>query len=963
MSATRAHQRPPLTMRSSRFACGRGLAIALVFVFAPFFARAGGITGTISDPTDRGSLPGALVTIVENGRTATSDSEGRFAFGDLPEGNYSLRVSYLGYEPKTLGVRVPATGETDVAIKLGESIVLLDAIRVEGYRVGRARALQQKQTQTNISDIISADAIGNLPDRNVAEAVSRLPGVSISLEQGEGRYVSIRGVEPNLNQVMIDGAVAAAPGGTRLGRAVPLDTLGAGQVSQIEVVKSVTPDLDANSLGGTLKIKTASPFDRKGRFLSASATGTYNETTEKYNLEGRVSFSDLLGAKKQWGIAAGFNVDQRDYSNHWLQSSWSQRNIGGVDLYLPNSFELKPEEGTHNRWGGNLTLEFRPDAHTQFYLRPNYSKTERSEKTVEVVLNVDNAANRVSLTSPTSGTYLAAGYRPERRDFASQREQDLFSISGGFKKVLGDFTLEPMLAYSKAKEDRVFDKVLAFRPAAGVSGPVTFDLTGFDYTRVDVDYNVDTPANYPLRRTRDDWGLVEEDTSSAKADLTWDTRALLGRRSLLKTGVKYTQRNRITDLESRRLVPVGNWRLSAIPNGTLPAVSVYDGRFTSGFRINPEATWNHIRSNPALTTPDPVESAANSIEDDYDIDEYIYAAYGMGSITIDKLTLLGGMRWEKTDATIRAVEVRFAGNTLLGRFPTSGTTSYDTLFPNAQAVYRFTERLVARAAITRTIGRPAYEDARPLANFRYDALGAAALNPAFPYAGTLDVGNPNLGPYDAMNYDLSLEWYAQGAGIISVAAFRKEIEDPIYTFTEQAQNVTHGGLALERLTTTIKRNAESGRISGLEFSIYQPFKFLPSPFDGFGIDANFTKITSKVIIPTRLTADLPFFRQPGEIANVTLFYEKGRFSGRVAWTRADEQLYTLGSNLLNDVYRRPREQYDVHFRYKLSDRYSISGAVRNLTREKEQFSYGVRHLLRTSRLLDRDYKLGVEFKY
>jgi len=922
---------------------------------------AGDLVGQVTDSSSRGALPGAVVLIVENGRSVTTQPDGSFSFADLPAGTYSIQVRYLGYDNKTSSVTVPATGTVSLEVRLGDETVVLDAFKVEGYREGRSRALQQKQNQTNISDIISADAIGNLPDRNVAEAVSRLPGVNLSLDQGEGRYVSIRGVEPNLNQVLIDGAVAAAPGGTRLGRAVPLDTLGAGQVSSIEVVKSVTPDLDANSLGGTLKIKTASPFDRKGRFLSGSVGANYNESADKSNLEARVNYSDIF-ADGKWGIALGTSYDRRDYSNHWIQTGWNLRTINGADVHLPNGAEIKPEEGHQTRFGGNLTLEYRPDKDTQFYLRPNYSTSKRFEHTVEVLHSVDNAANRVTLLSPTKATFDGTRTRTERRDFRGEREQTLFSVSAGIKKVVGDFTIEPMVTLSKAKEDRLYDNILAFRNNTGGTGPITIDWSSFDFSSVSVDPAIDIPSKYTLRRTREDYGIADEDTRTAKVDVTWNLEKILGRSASVKSGFKYTERDRITDLESRRLVPVGNWNLGVV--STLPSVPVYDGRFQSGFLIDHFPTFAYIRNNPALTTPDPVDSAANSIEDDYQINEYIYAAYAMGSMKFNKFTLLGGLRWEKTDATIRAVEARFAGSTLLGRFPTSGATSYDKVFPNLQGVYRFTDRLVGRAAITQTIGRPAYEDARPLANFRYDPLGSAALDPVnFPFSGTLSIGNPQLGPYDAQNFDLSLEWYVGGSGILSVAYFRKEIDDPIYTYSETQERVRYNNIGLQTLSLTSRRNADQGQISGVEFNIYTPFRFLPGPFSGFGIDANFTMISSDLTVPTRPGADLPFFRQPESIANVTLFYERGKFSGRVAWNRADEQLYTLGSVLLNDVYLLPREQYDVQLRYRINDAFSIGASVRNLTREKEQFSYGVRQLVRTSRLLDRDYKVGLDFNF
>jgi TonB-dependent receptor len=940
----------------------RGLVVALVFSLSTGWLRAGDIFGVVSDAGSRGTLAGAVVTLVETGQSTTTGSGGSFSFTGLREGAYTVQVRYLGYDTRVESVAVPATGSVPINVRMGDEVVALEAFQVEGYREGRSRALQQKQNQINISDIISADSIGNLPDRNVAEAVARLPGVNMSLDQGEGRYVSIRGVEPNLNQVMIDGAIAAAPGGTRLGRAVPLDTLGTGQISSIEVVKSVTPDLDANSLGGTLKIVTASPFDRPGRFITGLVAGIYNEAPDQYNMEARLSYSDRFGGDK-WGVSVGGSYDKRNYSNDWLQAGWNLRTINGTDMYLPSGLEIKREPGYQKRHGGNLTLEFRPNEDTQFYLRSNYSATSRSDNRVEIIHSVDNAPSRVTLLSPTSARFDGTRTRTERRDFRSLREQDMLNIATGFKRMIGDITIEPMLTYSSATEERVYDNILAFRNNTGGTGPITLDWTAFDFTSLSVDPSIDVPSKYPLRRTREDDGLVEEDTLTAKVDVTWDLDNHFGRRSFLKTGFKYTQRDRITDLESYRLAPVGNWHLGTTGT-TLPGVSIYGGRFNSGFLIDHAPTFAFIRNNPALTEFNPVESAENSIEDDYDIDEYIYAAYAMGSATFNRFTLLGGLRWEKTDATIRAVEARFAGNTLLGRFPTSGSTSYDKLFPNVQGVFRFTDRLLARAAITRTIGRPAYEDARPLANFRFEPLGGAALDPVnFPYSGSLSIGNPQLGPYDAMNYDLSLEWYTRGAGIISVAYFRKEVDDPIYSYSETQERVVYNGLGLQTLNLTSRRNADQGRISGLEFNIYQPFSFLPPPFDGFGIDMNVTKISSDVTIPTRRNDDLPFFRQPESIYNVTLFYERGRFSGRIAWNRVDEQLYTLGSNILNDVYRLPREQYDLQLRYRITENFALSGSVRNLTREKEQFSYGVRSLMRTSQLLERDYKIGLEFNF
>jgi hypothetical protein len=205
----------------------RGLAAVPLFGLLLARAVAGDVAGVVSDPGSTSFLSGASVIVVETSRAVSTDSEGRFRLTGLPAGNYTLDVQYLGYEGKQVRVTVPETGEVKTDIMLDAGVVQMGALVVEGYREGRSRALQQKRTQANILDIISADAIGNLPDRNVAEAVARAPGVSITgMEQGEGRYVSIRGIDPNLNQVMMDGAVLAAAGGSRLGARCPSTRLG-----------------------------------------------------------------------------------------------------------------------------------------------------------------------------------------------------------------------------------------------------------------------------------------------------------------------------------------------------------------------------------------------------------------------------------------------------------------------------------------------------------------------------------------------------------------------------------------------------------------------------------------------------------------------------------------------------------------------------------------------------------------
>jgi hypothetical protein len=188
----------------------RGLLAVISLGLASSQAWAGTIVGRINDINTGASVTGATVTDTATGQSVTADREGQFRMDNIVAGQATLKIDSVGYGEKTETVAVPATGNASLQILLGDKVVALDTLKVEGYREGWAKALQQKRNATNLKDILSADAAGNLPDNNVGEALSRLPGVSLDIDYGEGHFVSIRGTDPNLNTVTMNGATIAA---------------------------------------------------------------------------------------------------------------------------------------------------------------------------------------------------------------------------------------------------------------------------------------------------------------------------------------------------------------------------------------------------------------------------------------------------------------------------------------------------------------------------------------------------------------------------------------------------------------------------------------------------------------------------------------------------------------------------------------------------------------------------------
>jgi hypothetical protein len=232
-------------------------------------AYAGDVEGVISNASLERPISGVVVAIEGTGRTATTDEEGRFRINNLAGGNYVMRVVQPGYDIYQIEIVVPEEGvvRVDGEVKLTE--LGEDQITVIGARASRLLALERKRSLPVIADVVSADSIGKLPDYNTAEALQRLPGISVETDQGEPRYVIVRGIDPNLNQVTIDGNIVGAPEAE--GRRVALDTIPSDLVAAIEVIKAVTPDYDANAVGGSINIVTPTAFDRSAPFTTGAA--------------------------------------------------------------------------------------------------------------------------------------------------------------------------------------------------------------------------------------------------------------------------------------------------------------------------------------------------------------------------------------------------------------------------------------------------------------------------------------------------------------------------------------------------------------------------------------------------------------------------------------------------------------------------------------------------------------------
>lgn len=298
-------------------------AALLSGVLIPAAAHAGEVKGTVTDYDETRALQSAEVVIEQLGRTTRSERDGRFYFHDVPAGEYDLTVRYVGAVEQKLRVTVSEEGTVNLAVKMGvageddENTIL-----VIGQYANQASSLSRQRESDGVSSVLTRDAIGQFPDQNVAKSVRRLPGVNVLNDQGEGRFVSIRGLDPELNSSSLNGVRLPSPESDI--RAVALDVVSSDIIESIEIKKSLTPDMDADTIGGSIELKTTSAFDRKKDFLSARLEGSYNKLSDQFSPKAGFDFSHKISDNA--GVSGGFSWYDRDFSSDNVEADdWDEK--------------------------------------------------------------------------------------------------------------------------------------------------------------------------------------------------------------------------------------------------------------------------------------------------------------------------------------------------------------------------------------------------------------------------------------------------------------------------------------------------------------------------------------------------------------------------------------------------------------------------------------------------------------
>lgn len=908
-------------------------------------ATAETLRGQVTDASGEAALEGAIVTIEELGRSTTTGRYGDYRFTGVPSGEYNVSVSYVGADTVTGLVSVDAPAVT-ADFTLGSDVRYLDNVLVVGSSAATAGAINQQRASNSIISVIDSDGLGNFPDTTVADSLARVAGLSIETDQGEGRYVSIRGINTDLIAASINGVRTPSPEDRR---GVLLDGVPSDLLDGIEIQKSLTPDLDADSIGGFINLKTISAFDRDGRFIRAKIEGRQNEITKDISPKATLTWSDTFGEKL--GAAVSLNFQSLEIEAHNNESGgWGIDEDSGF-FFMDDEYEQRWYDLTRERLGLVANFDYRMDENTELYFRSLYNYYTDDE--------VRNAFNYADLDDAEGGDITATSSLVPINEVNAEvrlREEvrQIQTFSAGGETVWDNWTFNYEASYAFAEEDDSNNHDAKFRfediqdsfpdqfLLIDTSSPETPRLSG------DILGPILNPANYNLNEFEQEFTVNEDTEYAFKFDAAYDS--FIGETPVTwKGGLKYRSREKTRDVN-----------IDLYENED---VNLAD--FTSGFQLSDFRLPNPMPRfpDPGLTRSlrggaglefDEEASVFETLAEDFVIEEQILAGYGMGTFEVGPATIVAGVRVEQTDTD------------LLGNLIAEGDAAEDVtarniskdftnVLPSVNVKYQFNDQWIGRAAYYAAVVRPAFGEMAPFVIINDDQDEA-------------EFGNPNLDPYEADNFDLAIEFYPTKLSLISASVFYKKIDNAIYpiviergdgsilddipagidasgltgdivdgVFTEEIidgeEEVTNP--EIDEVATFI--NVDEVDLIGLELNYVQQFDFLGDAFEGFLVSANLTLTDSEATLPDGRNVSL--LKQSDTVWNFAVGYDKGPWDIRVSANYRGDYIDELEGEDL-DRYTDDRLLVEASAKYDVNDQFQIYLEGKNLTDEPEYYYFG-----------------------
>lgn len=900
-----------------------------------------------------------------------------------------LRYRYLNDTTVTIEARSDAIPAGTSAVSAAAPVVALQAtpaaeaaalqqlerIDVVGsYSRSLEQAVDIKRATIGFSDSIVATDVADFPEQNLAEALQRMPGVTIERDKGLGSRVNVRGLPSEYTHVSINNLATASGSG---GRDIEFDIFASEIIQQVTVLKSPTAADEEGGIAGSVQISTARPFDYTGRKLVASVEGAHNSISEEVDPKFSFLASDTWG---DWGGLVSFATAKRSNRtdatsginfrpmSRFLGASGTRGTQAAAVLARDAGVVVKNRNNTdesnlivfqdkvgdrvfvndQDKWGATASLQYKPSSRfslTFDAMRGGYDTTEdeydaaaysaSSRSTLETIHDYDaSTLSQYGIVVLRDVSYTATQHEMLSKERINKTDFSQYSVAMDWQ---GDtWGVDAMVGYSGA--DKTLDasnlKHVAYAPSrtrwTGKSGET---IPSANPGSIDM-YNASDKYLFEAYETTLE--KVSDDKYAAQLDLTKALElAFLPALRSVQFGARYTDKSKQREYGEAKIYGPGASNNSWVNKRTLadsPLQSIGDIVPGGGYSVK-DLDWEMVSNDyardafryPGFVTPfDPGQY--------YRVDENVTSLYAMTDIGFDvgrvPVSINAGVRYVDTSVQSSGFHPIQKADGITGYTdtPVSRKGSYNDLLPSLNATAELAEGLLLRGAASKTFIRPALTDI---------AYKRTASWSSFRFTD----GNPDLQPTYAKQWELGLEKYLDNGGLLATSYFHKKID----------------GVVINALTGVVPDVAvynANGSLNGTyDFDVYQPINangtyvvkgieliaqlplsMLHRSLEGFGINANYTMLDSSLAGESDLGVSTPMPGLSEKSYNVTVYYENERFDARVSYNHKGEYVESIGYNMY-PIWRDDYGQVDVSIGYRLTDSIKLSLKGINLTNQ------------------------------
>jgi len=939
----------------------RNLLLLCTIIFS-LYSNAQGkgvISGKVTENESNFSLPGATLKLSGTNKYTISDSDGDFEFLDITEGTYQLEITYIGYQKFSKEVKVIAGKNNRISlVLLSGTEELSEIIITMGDRLrGQAKAINKQKTNQNITNVISSDQVGRFPDANIGDALKRIPGITMQNDQGEARNIIIRGLAPNLNSVTLNGnRIPSAEGDNRN---VQMDLIPSDMISTIEVNKTLTSDMDADAIGGSVNLVTrATPNKQR---ISGTLAGGYSPIRNQGNYTAGFVYGDHFFDNKL-GVVLSSSYNNNTFGSDNLEAAWvkgkkeqvyiEEYDIRKYDVQrIRNSFAFATDYkfNESNSISFNAIYNFRDDLENRYRARYRGIKPVYNE-------NEDITGFTGDVRRQTKG-----GIDDNKNKNTRLERQTVQNYSFGGEHLLSSkLDMDWSINFAKATEDRPNERYIEFQ---NKKLDLNVNLTDERFPFISgTGENVE--SEFGLRNISDNFNYTDETELGIKLNFRVPFSFVENQKGRLRFGLRMRIKDKMRDnifYEYDPITSLGN--LNSIPNSFYGGENWQVGsQYVAGSFASASYLGNLDLNNLALFNKEAIPSEYLGLN--YKASENIYASFIRWDQDFnDNLSMILGLRTELTDIDYTANYV-LDEDQLIGEI--NNTNSYTNLLPSISFKYNGKKDWVYRAAFTTSLARPDYY----------------ALTPYITVVPNDDsdiaAGNPNLNATFAYNFDLMVEKYYKSVGLLSGGVFYKKLNDFIYTY--RVNQYTNAKFTADfpnqinpipvenpgNWSLTQQRNGESVNVYGLEVAFQRQLDFIPGKFfKGLGLYVNYTFTASEAKGITNSGGDQRTnVTLPGtapHMFNSSLSWENKKFSARVSLNYTADYLDELGGDEFEDRYYDRQLFVDANASYKLTSKLRIFAEANNLTNQPLRYYQGISARTMQTEYYQARFNLGLKF--